>query len=172
MHHFCWNMFDMSVSVNIVTFYTVYNIPPSRISVYMLHIPCRGPCSALRDQKNNNRYLIAALSPGGRVCRVSPWGRCVCIGSLSSPTGQKRRFILQSYWLDKQSLVLHQAPAAVYEPFIDDSGKLVQPASLYRVNLRFVSQDALNIQRNSHGSLLSLWLRCLIPPFFFILYWF
>ncbi len=114
-----------------VTFYTVHNIPPSRISVYMLHIPCRGPCSALRDQKNNNCYLIAALSPGGRVCRVSPWGRCVCIGSLSSPTGPKRRFILQSYWLDKQSLVLHQAPAAVYEPFIDDSGKLVQPVSRY-----------------------------------------
>lgn len=160
------------VCVNIVTFYTV------GISVYMLHIACRGPCRVLRDQKNNNCFLIAALSPGGRVCRVSPWGRCVCIGSLSSPMGAKHRFILQSYWLDKQSLVLHQAPAAVSEPFIDDSGKFVQPvssqptASLYRINLRFVLRDALIIQRNSHGSSLSLWLRCWFLPLFLILYWF
>lgn len=126
-----------------MTFYTVYNISPLCISVYMLHIPCRGPCRAHRDQKNNNCCLIAALSPGGRVCRVSPWGRRMCIGSLSSPTGPKRRFILQSYWLDKQSLVLHQAPAAAYEPFIDDSGKLVQPVSrqpTYRLSLQGKSQ--------------------------------
>lgn len=98
------------------------------MSAYIL-ITCRDPCRVLRDRKNNNRCLIAALSPGGRVCRVSPWGSCVCIGSLSRPRGAKHRFILQSYWLDKQSLVLHQAPAAVYEPFIDDSGKFVQPHS-------------------------------------------
>lgn len=142
------------------------------MSAYILLITCRGPCRALRDQKNNNCCLIAALSPGGRVCRVSPWGRCVCIGSLSRPRGAKRRFILHSYWLDKQSLVLHQAPAAVYEPFIDDSGKFIQPdsiyctSSLYRTNLRFCASECFwNFVSSSHGS-------CLLCFFYSVLIFF